>query len=214
MKTVAIVMLLINCALPAFTQSNRSPIKKADNTSTRSGTLNATKNKMKAATTASPSTPFASGIYAAPNAAKTFDTLKTKVTAENNRFSPLIVSDTTFNARVQGTSNPPGTQFGQTNWGDGRGTVGASQWTVPPPITYSFKRDYPAAENANWSRNATDTSIFSARYKADGFWVTSDYNLKGERVGTSTEMPVLQPPAVVRSYIAQQPAGFKDSVNF
>jgi hypothetical protein len=85
-------------------------------------------------------------------------------------------------------------QFGQTNWGSGRGTVGESQWTVPPPITASFNHEFPAINNATWTRNNVDTTVFSARYKNGASWVTSNYNASGEKLDIRTEFPLPQPP--------------------
>ncbi|MCW3109322.1 MAG: hypothetical protein JWQ09_3828, partial [Segetibacter sp.] len=94
------------------------------------------------------SSPFVSGIHAADNASKTFDTVAANRNTANNKTTNTTIAggnDTTFNVNTisQGgvTTNSGAVErsgqahFGQTNWGNSRSTVGESQWTIPPPIT-------------------------------------------------------------------------------
>jgi len=128
-------------------------------------------------------------------------------------------NDTTFNVH---TISGPGittnlgavdrsgqAQFGQSNWGNSRGTVGESQWTVPPPITPSFNKDFPAVSTDNWSRNNIDTSVYSPRSKSGARWVTTSYNNAGQRVNRRMEFPLLQAPRNVLIYAAKQPPNFQ-----
>lgn len=167
--------------------------------------------------------PFVGGVYAGGNAGKTFDTLNTSnnVNRGNNTSSTTIRggNDTTFNANTinnggittnSGAVDRSGqSQFGQTNWGSSRSTVGESQWTVPPPITASFNKQFPEANTATWTRNNVDTSIFSARYKSGVSWVTTNYNAAGQRLDMRTEYPLPQAPRPVSVFIAKQPANFE-----
>jgi len=99
-------------------------------------------------------------------------------------------------------------QFGQTNWGNSRSTVGESQWTIPPPITASFNKEFPGSNRASWTRNNVDTTIYSARTKSGLQWVTTRYNAGGRRLDKRTEYPLVQPPRPVTVYLAKQPSGF------
>jgi hypothetical protein len=127
--------------------------------------------------------------------------------------------DTTFNVNTlsQGgvTTNSGAVdrsgqaQFGQTNWGNSRSTVGESQWTIPPPITASFNRDFPTSNNATWTRSNTDSTIYSARYQSGTQWVITNYNASGQRLDIRTAFPLLQPPRSVSVYIAKQAADFR-----
>jgi hypothetical protein len=172
------------------------------------------------------SSPFATGMRAANNAGKSFDTLRANTDNNNmsgtsNTASATVAggNDTTFNANtLSGSSITTNSgavdrsgqaQFGQTNWGSGRGTVGESQWTVPPPITASFNHEFPAINNATWTRNNVDTTVFSARYKNGASWVTSNYNASGEKLDIRTEFPLPQPPRPVSMFIAKQPKNFQ-----
>jgi len=168
--------------------------------------------------------PFAGGIHPADNAANTFDSVQiNNPNAVNNRNATNAViaggNDTTFNVN---TINPTGvttnsgavdrsgqTQFGQTNWGNSRSTIGESQWTVPPPITASFNKDFPLINNATWSRNNVDTSVYSAKYQSGTSWVISNYNNTGQRLDTKTEIALLQAPRAVSVYLAKQPTNFQ-----
>jgi hypothetical protein len=169
-------------------------------------------------------TPFANGVHAADNAAKTFDSLNTNAnTIHRNTQTGVNVAaanDTTFNvntARQNSVNTNAGavdrsgqSQFGQTNWGrNARNTVGESQWTVPPPITSTFNKEFPAANSATWTRNNVDTTIYSARYKSGESWVTSRYNAAGERIDTRFEVPMVQAPRPVSVYLAKQPSNFR-----
>ena len=140
----------------------------------------------------------------------------------NTRNSTTIAggNDTTFNVNTISSAGGVNTssgavdrsgqaQFGQSNWGTGRSTVGESQWTVPPPITASFNRDFPTSNSATWTRNSVDTTIYSAKYKSGAQWVTTNYNAQGQRIDMRTEFPLVQPPRAVTVYIAKQPANFQ-----
>ena len=164
---------------------------------------------------------FVSGVHAANNAAKTFDTTHRNTYSNSQTTSTNIVggNDTTFNSNTisqGGVSTNSGAvdrsgqaQFGQTNWGNSRGTIGESQWTIPPPITASFNKEFPASNSATWTRNNVDTTIYSARYRSGAQWVTTNYNTSGQRLDMRTEFPLLQPPRAVSVYMAKQPNGFK-----
>jgi hypothetical protein len=173
--------------------------------------------------------PFVGGIYAAPNAAQpAFDTVGSAMSRNPNAIkNPTQAgvtiaggNDTTFNAHslnTQGVGTASGaedrsgqSQFGQTNWGrNERNTVGESQWTVPPPITASFNRDFPAQNAATWTRNNVDTNMYSVRYQSGATWIMSTYNATGNRVDTRTEIPLTQAPRPVNSFIQKQPSTFK-----
>ncbi|WP_207492057.1 hypothetical protein [Aridibaculum aurantiacum] len=175
------------------------------------------------ASNAQPNSPFVQGVYAAPNAARTFDTIVTQGPAARATVGTVVPggNDTTFNVNTitttEGVTTTSGAvdrsgqaQFGQTNWGDGvRNTVGESQWTIPPPITASFNREFPASNNAAWTRNQVDTNQYTVRYKAGTSWVTSTYDASGTRINMRTDIPLVQPPAPVSVFIAKQPATFQ-----
>lgn len=166
--------------------------------------------------------PFVGGIHAAPDAGEKFDTTNknmnvNNVNTPNTMVTPVAApNDTIFNANTitdNGTTTNSGavdrsgqSQFGQTNWGNSRSTVGESQWTIPPPVTASFNKEFPAAARAVWSRNNTDTSIYSARYKSGDLWVTTNYSFAGKRLDMRTEVPLTLLPQPVSAYISKLPA--------
>ena len=167
--------------------------------------------------------PFVGGVHAAGNAGRSFDSSASNSNALNrNRVGGSVIAggnDTTFNVNTMEQNSVNTTsgavdrsgqaQFGQTNWGRNvRNTVGESQWTVPPPITSSFNREFPAANSATWTRNNVDTTIYSARYKSGENWVTSRYNAAGQRMDTRFEIPLVQAPRPVSVFLARQPANF------
>lgn len=168
-------------------------------------------------------TPFANGVRPAENASRSFDTVAANSNNANlSRGSVTIAggNDTTFNTNTtsqnsvntnSGAVDRSGqSQFGQTNWGrDTRNTVGESQWTIPPPVTSSFNKEFPTANIATWSRNNVDTTIYSARYKSGPNWVTSSYNSAGERLETRFEIPLVQAPRAVSIYLAKQPSNVR-----
>jgi hypothetical protein len=175
--------------------------------------------------------PFVSGVHAAPNASTTLSKGDNNTsnnntgvgnTGNNNNRGGSIAggNDTTFNANTinQGgvTTNSGAvdrsgqSQFGQTNWGrNNRNTVGESQWTVPPPITSSFNKQFPGANSVEWQRNNVDTTQFIARYNFGGTWVSTTYNNGGEKLSTRTEIPLVQAPRPVSVYLAKQPSTFR-----
>lgn len=168
--------------------------------------------------------PFVGGITAAPNAARTYDTIITTGTAANAGVGTIVPggNDTTFNsntiAPASGVGSASGavdrsgqSQFGQTNWGrnEHRNTVGESQWTIPPPITASFNREFPEQNQATWIRNQVDTNQYSVRYKQGANWITSTYDASGTRINMRTDIPLVQPPAPVSAFIAKQPSTFQ-----
>jgi hypothetical protein len=166
--------------------------------------------------------PFVSGVHAADNAPKKFDTTANSHSAKNQTANTTIAggNDTTFNVNTtlfqKGVTTNSGAvdrsgqaQFGQTNWGDSRSTVGESQWTIPPPITASFNKEFPASNTATWTRNNVDTTIYSAKYKSGSQWIITNYNSSGERLDMRTEVPLIQSPRPVSVYMAKQPANFK-----
>lgn len=189
--------------------------------------LNGTAGKNQAADTsalknAGNKSPFAGGIHAAPNAGEKFDTLSSNTNNTNNgdiqpvTAAPVAASnDTVFNTNTiieNGTTTNSGAvdrsgqaQFGQTNWGNTRSTVGESQWTIPPPVTASFSNEFPSAGNLSWTKNNIDTSIYSARYKSGDSWVTANYNSSGQRLDTRTEVPLTLLPATINTYISKLP---------
>jgi hypothetical protein len=176
-----------------------------------------TRSSTSSTTTSSQSnnnSPFVGGIHPADNAAiKTFDSVQlANPNAVDNTNATNIVAaggkDTAFNVNTinQGniTTNSGAvdrsgqSQFGQTNWGNSRSTVGESQWTVPPPIN-----------NATWSRSNTDTSMYSARYQTGTSWVVTNYNNAGQRLDTRTEIALVQPPRPVSFFLTKQPSDFQ-----
>lgn len=168
---------------------------------------------------------FAGGVHAAANAGEKFDTVSAKVNDANTNnvtsSSGTFANDTIFNTNTvinNGVTTNSGAvdrsgqaQFGQTNWGNSRSTVGESQWTIPPPITASFSKEFPAAGNLTWTRNNTDTSIYSARYKSGETWITTNYNVSGQRLDMRTEMPLTLLPQPVSAYISKLPTDLQVS---
>lgn len=163
--------------------------------------------------------PFVGGIHSSPDAGEKFDTANhninnvspanvaiTPVAAPNDTiFNANTVSDNSVNTNSGAIDRSGQAQFGQTNWGNNRSTVGESQWTIPPPITASFNKEFPAAASTTWSRNNTDTSIYSARYKQGDLWITTNYNASGQRLETRTEVLLHLLPKPVRAYISKLP---------
>jgi hypothetical protein len=213
---VALLLFTTMLAFAGFSQGNNQLATKTSQNSTISNSVNTTMSKG-----TSTIGPFAGNIHPAYNAGKKFDSAGIN---SNNRSTSRATTirggnDTTFNANTldpSGTTTNSGAvdrsgqaQFGQTNWGNGRGTVGESQWTIPPPITASFNREFPSVNNATWSRNKVDTSIYSARHKSGSHWITTNYNAGGQRIDMRTEVPLLQPPRPVAVYLAKQPANFR-----
>lgn len=182
--------------------------------------------------------PFVGGIHAAPGATTKLDTANRNVYNINNVNnvnnannadnvnSPNVTAvpvaapnDTTFNVNTvtdngeltnSGAVDRSGNaQFGQSNWGNSRSTVGESEWTVPPPITASFVKEFPTAANTTWSRNNKDTTIYSARYKAGDAWVTSNYSASGQRLDMRTEVPLVLLPQPVSNYVSKMPSNLQ-----
>jgi hypothetical protein len=168
--------------------------------------------------------PFVGGIHAADKTTNTFDSVQLanpNSVSSRNATNAVIPggNDTTFNVNTinaSGVTTNSGavdrsgqSQFGQTNWGNGRSTIGESQWTVPPPITASFNKEFPSASNATWTRNNVDTSIYSARYQSGAAWVITNYSNAGQRLDTKTEIALLQAPRPVSVYLAKQPPNFQ-----
>jgi len=164
--------------------------------------------------------PFAGGIHAAADAGEKFDTVSSitnNAAPENIAGVPVAApNDTVFNSNTinnNGITTNSGAvdrsgqaQFGQTNWGNSRSTVGQSQWTIPPPVSASFSKEFPTAGDLFWTRNSTDTSLYSARYKSGDRWVTSNYNTSGQRLDMRTEVPLTLLPQRVNAYISKLPA--------
>ncbi|WP_018615067.1 hypothetical protein [Segetibacter koreensis] len=173
--------------------------------------------------------PFVGGIHAAADAQQKFDTTSKNIHNINNianvrdanaTATPVdAANDTIFNVNTitdngvltnSGAVDKSGNaQFGQTNWGKSRRTVGESEWTVPPPITASFRKEFPNAANAAWSRNSKDTSIYSARYKAGDTWITTNYNASGQRMDMRTEVPLVLLPQAVSTYVSKLPSNLQ-----
>lgn len=169
--------------------------------------------------------PFAGGVHAAVNAGEKFDSAKivnpnsvnsnagTNAVANTNGAP---VNDTVFNNNTitgNGLTTTSGAvdrsgqaQFGQTNWGNSRSTIGESQWTIPPPVTASFKKEFPAAGNLTWTRSISDSSVYSAKYRSGDRWVTSNYSISGQRLDMRTEVPLTLLPQTVSNYIAKMPS--------
>ncbi len=208
--------------VPAATQppmSSGAPVQMRQ-TATERYINGGNRNPTSSTTTTTENSPFVGGIHPAQNASQPFNN-GTSVTNVNQAPTGVVVrgsNDTTFNVNTinngdalsnSGAVDRSGqAQFGQTNWGDSRSTVGEGQWTVPPPITASFSKEFPAANAATWSRNNVDTSMYSAHYKVGTTWVTTNYNAAGQRLDMRTEIPLLQPPRPVSVYLAKQPANF------
>ncbi len=242
MKTL-IIILFLSWGLNSFSQTttNKSKSKKSKTTLSSQTTANNSLakprqtitekylNGNRAANEASKtavkdSSPFVSGIHAAPNAKKVYDSIppaNPNSIEHNTRAttSTAVIGDTIANANTVIESGIPTTsgavdksgqtQFGQSNWGSSRGTVGESQWTVPPPVTSSFVKEYPTATNIAWIRSATDSSVYSARYKAGAEWIVSSYNATGNRLDRRTEISLQQLPQTVDTYMKGQPATFQ-----
>ena len=171
--------------------------------------------------------PFASGMYAAPDAKKKFDSIPAPNpnNIENNTRATIAVNnvqqDSVANSNTLIESGLPTNsgavdksgqaQFGQSNWGASRGTVGEGQWTVPPPAMASLTHDYPNASNVSWNRNSLDSSQYAARYRAGSDWVLAFYNANGNRIDRRIEMSVEQLPQPVRGYIKNQSSNFPSS---
>lgn len=182
------------------------------------GTVNKNENVDTSKNTANKN-PFAGGIHAAVNAGEKFDTLHSDANnASTQNVTGTIAAssnDTVFNTNTvtnNGLTTNSGAvdrsgraQFGQTNWGNSRSTVGESQWTIPPPVTASFTKEFPTAGNLTWTRNNRDTSIFAARYKSGDTWVTTNYSVAGQRLDMRTEMPLTLLPQPVSVYLAKLP---------
>lgn len=182
-----------------------------------------------AAKNAAAKSPFVGGIHAAPNAGEKFDTTNKNINNIQNvnnannanaAVTPVAApNDTIFNANTitdngvltnSGAVDKSGhAQFGQSNWGNSRSTVGESQWTVPPPITASFIKEFPTAGSTTWSRNYKDTSIYVARYKAGDMWITTNYNASGQRLDMRTEVPLISLPQAVSAYISKMPTNLQ-----
>lgn len=140
------------------------------------------------------------------------------------RGTVAVAADTIYNANTiqyrgsiptnSGATDKSGqVQFGQSNWGDGRSTVGESQWTVPPPIVASFNSEFPGHGSAawtrnNWTLNIPDSAIYTAKYKSGGGWITARYNAAGQRIDVRTETPYAKAPQAIRSLIDRQFEGF------
>jgi hypothetical protein len=207
--------------------SNQSVSASQRASTTPSATQRQATNSSNTSSASSAKSPFVGGIQAAPNADKALNksanSSRTTRSSNNNTNSVGVNvaggNDTTFNVNTvnQGgvTTNSGAvdrsgqSQFGQTNWGrNNRNTVGESQWTVPPPITSSFNKQYPGANSVEWQRNNADTTQFTARYNFGGTWVTTTYNNGGEKLETRTEIPLVQAPRPVSVYLAKQPSNF------
>ncbi|HSU51542.1 MAG TPA: hypothetical protein VLJ41_13145 [Segetibacter sp.] len=166
--------------------------------------------------------PFVTGVRAGTNAANSYDSIpasRNNITGQTHSSTIVGGNDTTFNINTisQGgvTTNSGAVdrsgqaQFGQTNWGSSRSTVGEGQWTVPPPITASFNQEFAGSNSATWTRNNVDTNVYSAKYKAGAQWVTTNYNSSGKRLDMRTQYPLVQAPRPVSVYMAKQPASFE-----
>lgn len=171
--------------------------------------------------------PFVGGLYAPITAKNSMDSSQYRDSVNQRTVSKTVSvpggNDTTFNINSIGTGSTTVSgavdrsgqaQFGQTNWGRSRSTVGEGQWTVPPPITASFNNDFPGDTAAYWTRNTTDTSIYSARSQSGANWIITNYNTQGVKLQQRTEFPLLQPPRPVVVFLAKQPAAFKISAIF
>jgi hypothetical protein len=209
-------------------QANSQTIRSTQNVSTPTNLGQRPLNNANATSSNAAKSPFVGGIHAAPNADKPLhnagSNTATNATNPNNNTNHGVSiaggNDTTFNANTinQGgvTTNSGAvdrsgqSQFGQTNWGrNNRNTVGESQWTVPPPITSSFNKQFPGANSVEWQRNNVDTTQYVARYNFGGTWVSTTYNQGGEKLSTRTEIPLVQAPRPVSVYLAKQPSTFR-----
>lgn len=200
--------------------------------------IGATIDTSKSGSTGSKS-PFVSGIHAVQNGGEKFNSVNrnklnniqnvnniNNANNVNNVNNPNVTAtpvaapnDTVYNVNTitdngiltnSGAIDKSGNaQFGQTNWGNSRSTIGESQWTVPPPITASFMKEFPNAANTTWSRNNKDSSIYSARYKSGDTWITSNYNASGQRLDMRSEVPLVLLPKAVNAYISKMPANLE-----
>lgn len=202
---------------PAVSTSNTTPVIPARQTVTEQRLNGETKAKPAGSAAedkggVSSRSPFVGGIYPKTNADKTFDTSGANV---NNTMN-IVFTNTTGNSTdtignintlnqgpvttTSGTVDRSGqAQFGQTNWGESRRVVGESQWTVPPPVTTAFNKEFPLVTNATWARNNLDSTIYSARYRSGNYWITANYNPIGERLETITEIPYAEAPLPIRN---------------
>ena len=196
-------------------QNVNAPAGSANTSAQTTGSQNSTTQK----------SPFAGGIHPGNNAAQKFDSVApanpnsinnnrstTNATIAGGNDSAVNVNTITENGipTNSGAVDKSGqAQFGQTNWGSNRGTVGESQWTVPPPITSSFNKDFPTVSNATWARSNLDTSVYSARYQSGAVWVTTNYNAAGQRLDSRSELALTAAPVPVTNYLSRQPKGFK-----
>ncbi len=172
------------------------------------------------------SSPFVSGIHAADNAAKKYDSVAL-VNPNNilNNSQPTVATgvgnDTISNpntivqngiATTSGAVDKSGqAQFGQTNWGSSRSTIGEGQWTVPPPVSSAFSKDLPTIKNVTWNRSNTDTAIYWARYQSGSDWIISSYNSTGNTLDRRTEISIQQLPSQLSGFIRSQPSPFQAS---
>lgn len=168
---------------------------------------------------------FVGGIQVAPDAGEKFDTVNnslstnnvntanvtiTPIAAPNDTiFNNNTVSDNSVNTNSGAVDRSGQAQFGQTNWGNSRSTVGESQWTIPPPVTVSFNKEFPAATNTTWSRNNNDTAIYSARYKSGDMWITTNYSASGQRLDIRSEVPLASLPRAVSTYVSKLPTNLQ-----
>lgn len=171
--------------------------------------------------------PFAVGVHAAPDAKEKFDTVNSNQNANNTSsgtttaavtpvaapndtiFNNNTVTDNNVNTNSGAIDRSGNAQFGQSNWGNSRSTVGESEWTVPPPVTASFTKEFPTARDAIWSRNGQDSTNYSARYKSGDSWITSNYTATGERLDMRSEVPMAKLPLAVSNYVSKLPTNLK-----
>jgi len=126
-------------------------------------------------------------------------------------FNVHMIADPGITTSLGAVDRSGQAQFGQSNWGNSRSTVGESQWTVPPPITPSFNKNFQVVNSGAWARNNMDTSISSTKYKSGARWLTTSYNISGQRLKEKSEYPLLQPPRAALVYAAKQPPNFQIS---
>lgn len=179
-----------------------------------------------ATTVAKDSSPFVSGIHASNDAAAKYATVvmvnpnsieNTQQTIQTSANS----NDTVLNANTivrggiataSGAVDKSGqAQFGQTNWGSSRSTIGEGQWTVPPPVSSAFSKEATSVNNATWSRSNTDTAIYWARYQSGAEWIISSYNSTGNTLDRRTEISLQQLPTQLNGFINAQSSPFKVS---
>lgn len=164
-------------------------------------------------------TPFVSGIYAAPKAGKTFDSAanRTAITGASTNNQMITGRDTILNRNTLNEGGIPTnsgavdksgqSQFGQSNWQNN--TVGESQWTVPPPVSATFNKQFGEMNNAVWSRNMGDTNMYRVRYQQNNVWIANTFTSAGQVMDTRTEIPLAQAPLGVTAYKARQPGTFE-----